>query len=122
MKKWVSEILTSNRWKACMLLASITAITAACATQLLDEKQGTAIQTAMINGQKDLGCQELSPTITAREIGQPAIQGSWVEGVYRAEYWIRVEGCGKQNIYRVVCPDPDIRCFAVGPGGPADWE
>ena len=104
------------------VLAGIAAVTGACASQLLTEKQGIALQAAVAVGQKDLGCRELSPTVTAREVGQPALQGTWVEGVYRAEYWIRVEGCGKQETYRVICRDPDIRCFAVGPGGLADWE
>jgi hypothetical protein len=123
MKKRVSKIIWAiNGWKACALLAGIAAVTGACATQLLNEKQGIALQAAVAAGQKDLGCRELSPTVTAREVGQPALQGTWVEGVYRAEYWIRVEGCGKQRTYWVICPDPDIRCFNVGPGGLADWE
>jgi len=124
MKKRVSKkFWTTSGLKACALLAGIAAITGACATRFLNEKQGVALQTAAAAARNDLGCrEELTTTVTAREVGQPALQGTWVEGVYRAEYWIRVDGCEKQHTYWVICPDPDIRCFVVGPGGLADWE
>ena len=97
-------------------------MTGACATQLLNDKQGLAMQTALTRGSMDMKCRQLSSSVVSREVGQPGISGTWVEGVYRAEYNISVEGCGKQQIYFVICPAEDIRCFAVGPGGLADWE
>lgn len=110
------------RMKSCVLLAVIAALTMACAsqTQFLNDKQGMAMQTALTRGQKDLSCQQLSPTLISREVGWPSQQGTWVQGIYRAEFTISVEGCGKSHTYRMICPDGDIRCYEVGPGGLSD--
>ena len=112
----------SRRMKPGALLAVVAALSMACAsqTQFLNDKQGLAMQTALRRGQIDLSCQQLSPALISREVGWPSQQGTWVQGIYRAEYTIRVEGCGKSHTYRMVCPDGDIRCYAVGPGGLAD--
>jgi hypothetical protein len=112
----------SSGLKACALLAALSITAAGCAARLIEEKQAPALKVAMTRGQKDLACAEVVPEITSREVGQPAISGTWVEGQYRAEFWIRVDGCGKQNAYYIICPEPDLRCFAVGPGGLAQWE
>jgi|GEM_PF-4625314 hypothetical protein len=111
-----------RRMKPCALLAVVAALTVACASQaqFLNEKQGLAMQTALTRGQTDLSCQQLSPTLIFREVGWPSQQGTWVQGIYRAEYSISVEGCGKSHIYRMICPDGDIRCYEVGPSGLAD--
>lgn len=113
-----------RRLKSYAPLAVVAALTVACAsqTQFLNDKQGMAMQTALSRGQTDMSCQQVSPSLISREVGQPSQQGSWVEGIYRAEYNISVDGCGKQHTYLVICPDGDLRCFAVGPGGLADWE
>jgi hypothetical protein len=110
-----------NPW---ILIAIAAGLAAACAgqTRLLDEKQAMAMQTAVTRGQSDLDCGQLSPTLVSREVGWPSQQGTWVQGIYRAEYTIKVEGCGKSRSYDVICPDGDLRCFAVGPGGLADWQ
>ena len=112
----------TRRMKSCALLAVVAALTVACAsqTQFLNDKQGLAMQTALSRGKTDLSCQQVSPTLVSREVGQPSQQGTWVEGIYRAEYNISVEGCGKSYTYIVICPDGDIRCFTVGPGGLTD--
>jgi hypothetical protein len=111
-----------RRMKLFTLVAVIAALTMACASQaqFLNDKQGMAMQTALTRGQTDLSCQELSPTLISREVGLPSQQGTWVQGIYRAEYTISVEGCGKSHTYRMICPDGDIRCYEVGPGGLSD--
>jgi hypothetical protein len=110
------------RLQAGALLAALSVAFTGCAARLIQEKQTPALKVAVTRGQKDLACQEVVPEITSREVGQPSISGTWVEGQYRAEFWIRVDGCGKQNSYYIICPEPDLRCFAVGPGGLAQWE
>ena len=114
--------LTMSGLKAGAMLAAISIASAGCAARLIEEKQAPALKVAVARGQKDLACGEVVPEITSREVGQPSISGTWVEGQYRGEFWIRVDGCGKQNAYYIICPEPDLRCFAVGPGGLAQWE
>jgi hypothetical protein len=111
-----------HRMKLCVLLAVLTTLTMACAsqTQFLNDKQGMAMDTALTRGQTDLSCQQLSPTLISREVGWPSQQGTWVQGIYRAEFTISVEGCGKSYIYRMICPDGDIRCYEVSPSGLTD--
>jgi hypothetical protein len=118
----MSQNIIIRRMKSCILLAVAAALTMACAsqTQFLNDKQSMAMQTALNLGQTDLSCQQLSPTLISREVGWPSQQGTWMQGTYRAEYTISMEGCGKSHTYRMICPDGDIRCYEVGPGGLAD--
>src|SRR5512147_784795 len=50
VKKMVERMFATKllrRWAPCTLLAVIAAMTGACATQLLNDKQGLAMQTAL---------------------------------------------------------------------------
>jgi hypothetical protein len=118
------RITVSGRFRSLMLAAAVAAMSMACASQtdFLNEKQDKAMQTAANRGRAELSCPQALPAVVSREVGQPSNQGTWVEGTYRATYRITVAGCGKEKNYFVICPDVDLRCFAVGPGGLADWE
>ena len=85
-------------------------------TQLLDNNQSLAIQTALRRGQFELNCSQATPVIISREVVQPALQGPYVNGIPRAEYTIGVTGCGKRATFVVVCPEGGDGCFAAGPG------
>lgn len=106
--------------KPSALLSVIGLLAAAgCATQtqLLDSKQGTAVQTAMSRARFDMNCQEVTSTVLSREVTQPGVQGPLVSGIQRAEFTIGVEGCGKRQTYTVLCPEGGEGCFAAEPGG-----
>jgi hypothetical protein len=47
---------------------------------------------------------------------EPAIVGTRVYGMDRAEYTIGVSGCGDRKTFVVICPDGGDSCFAAGPG------
>jgi len=85
-------------------------------TQLLDTKQGMALQTAVNRGQFEMNCQSATGEIISREVVQPALQGPWVNGIQRAEYTVGVTGCGKRLVFVVVCPETGEGCFATGSG------
>ena len=105
--------------KPCTCLAFIAALAmTGCVsqTQLLDNNQSLAIQTALRRGQFELNCPQATPVIISREVVQPALQGPYVNGIPRAEYTIGVTGCGKRATFVVVCPEGGDGCFAAGPG------
>jgi len=96
---------------------------AGCAnqTQFLDNKQPIAMDAVLSQGRFDLNCQQVSPVLISREVVQPVLQGSFVNGLDRAEFTIGVEGCGKRHSYVVVCPDGNQGCFPAGPGAFHNW-
>ena len=104
--------------KRCLLFATLVLCTAGCVspTQLLDNKQAMAVQTAVSRAQFEMNCQSATGDIISREVVQPALQGPWVNGIQRAEYTVGVTGCGKRHIFIVICPETGEGCFAAGPG------
>ena len=106
-----------------ILLVIIGLVLTGCATQsqLLNDKQDMAMQTALSRGKFDLDCQQASPVLISREVVQPALQGPWVNGIPRAEYTIGVQGCDKRKTYIVICPEGGEGCYAAGPGTFHNW-
>jgi hypothetical protein len=100
------------------LALAVALVTAGCAsqTQLLDENQTMAVQTAVRRGEFEMNCPQVNPVIISREVIQPALQGPNVVGILRAEYTIGLTGCGKRHTYVVICPQFGDGCFAAGPG------
>jgi hypothetical protein len=97
-------------------LAFIATIAAAgCATQsqMLDNKQAMAEQTALTRGKFDLNCPQATAEVLSREVTQPP--GFYV-GIQRAEYTIGVSGCGKRKTFLVLCPQGGEGCFAADSG------
>jgi len=118
----MANLRTCNRVRTASICILLAAAAVGCATRLLDSKQGTALSTAMTRAQAETKCADLSPRVVSRDVAQPSTEGNWVEGTYRAEFWISIAGCGNESTYYVICPSQDLRCFTVGPGGLADWE
>ncbi len=105
-------------------LATALALTAGCATQqqMLQQQQGTAMETALARGRFDLGCPTATGVVLSSDFIQPAVQGPWVQGLERLEYTIGVEGCGQRTTIVVMCQQGSSTCFAANPdsrfGGP----
>lgn len=98
------------------LIALLAVTGCATQTQLLDNKQPSALQTALNRGRFELNCPAATGTIISREVVQPGIQGPFVNGIQRAEFTVGIEGCGERKTYVVICPEGGEGCFASGPG------
>ena len=85
-------------------------------TQMLQNKQAMAIQTALNRGKFDLNCPQATAEVLSSEVTQPAVQGPWLSGIQRAEYTIGVSGCGQRTTFLVLCPQGGESCFAGDPG------
>lgn len=107
-----------NRWRRCALLAAV-ATTAGCAaqSQLLAQKQDTAMQTALQRGRFDLNCPGATASVLSSDYVQPAVQGPWVNGLNRVEYTIGIAGCDQRTTYVVLCQEGTDTCFAANPEG-----
>jgi len=96
--------------------AVLTLVGCASQSQLLNQNQGMAIQTALSRGQFEMNCPQATPTVISQEVVQPVMQGPWVGGIQRYEYTVGVSGCGQKRTYIVICPEGGTGCFAAGPG------
>ncbi|MET0154443.1 MAG: hypothetical protein ABW298_17785 [Candidatus Binatia bacterium] len=101
-----------------VVLAATMAV-AGCATQtqILNNKQSIALQTALTRAKFDMNCPTATAEVLSREVTQPAVQSPMLAGEQRAEYTIGVEGCGKRTTMLVLCPEGGDSCFAGEPGG-----
>ena len=108
----------TERWKALMPFAVVVVIMGmGCATQsqLLTQKQPSAVQAAVQRGRFDLACPAATGTVLSSDFIQPAIQGPWVGGLERVEYTVGVEGCNQRTTYVVLCQVGSETCFAANP-------
>jgi len=96
---------------------------AGCASQkqFLQSKKEMAIQTAVSRGQFEMNCPAATGTLISQEVVQPALEGPYVGGIWRAEYTVGVAGCGQRLTFVVICPDGGSGCFAAGPGPFHNW-
>jgi hypothetical protein len=97
--------------------------TARCASQseILAKQQPIALQTAIKRGQFDLNCPEATGEVLSSDYIQPAVQGGrWMaaEGVTRLEYTVGVQGCGKKEVFVVMCQYGTSTCFASNSHAP----
>ena len=102
------------RW---LVIAAATVAGCTSQSQMLDQKQPTAIQTALSRAQFEMNCPQATATVLSREVTQPAIQGPLAAGIQRCEFTIGVTGCGKKSEITVLCPEGGEGCFAADPGG-----
>jgi hypothetical protein len=100
-----------------VLISAVTVAGCATQTQILNNKQNVALQTALQRAKFDMNCPQATAEVLSREITQPAVQGPMLAGEQRAEYTIGVEGCGKRTTMLVLCPEGGESCFAGDPGG-----
>jgi len=99
----------------------LVAATMGCATesQLLTQKQGGAVQTALERGRFELNCPAATATVLSSDFIQPALQGAgpWmVGGLERVEYTVGVAGCDQRKTYVVLCQVGTETCFAAHTG------
>src|SRR5215470_700571 len=93
-----------NRFTILALLAVLGMVGCTPArTQFLDNLQPNAMATAASRGQSELSCPTATPTLMSREMAQPPGYDS--PGMLQsAEYTINVQGCGKEQVYFILCP------------------
>ena len=106
----------TKRWTFLAFYA-VVAITAGCATQnqMLNQNKGAAVQAALSRAQFEMNCPTATGSVLSQDMIQPAIQGPWVGGLQRTEYTIGIEGCGKREVYVVMCQVGTSTCFAANP-------
>ena len=100
-----------------VLVATVAVAGCATQSQMLDNKQSIALQTALTRAKFDMNCPTASAEVLSREVTQPAVQGPMLAGEQRAEYTIGVEGCGKRTTMLVLCPQGGDSCFAGDSSG-----
>jgi len=84
-------------------------------TQWLDSLQPSAMATAASRGQSEMNCPTATPTLMSREMAQPP--GYDTAGMLQsAEYSVNVQGCGKQQVYFILCPLGGAGCYPAAPG------
>ena len=104
--------------KGILLVVLVSALVATgCASQseVLAKQQPTAVATAEKRAQFDFGCPEAKGEVLSSDYIQPAVSGGRfmaVQGVTRLEYTVGVEGCGKKEVYVVMCQEGSSTCFA----------
>ena len=69
----------------------------------------------MQRAQIEMNCPTATGSVLSQDFIQPAIQGPWVGGLQRVEYTIGVEGCGRREVYVVLCQVGTDTCFAANP-------
>jgi hypothetical protein len=103
-------------WTCLVLLGAVTVVSG-CASQqqMLNQRQPSAIETALQRGRFELNCPSATATVLSQDYIQPAIQGPWVGGLNRVEYTIGVAGCNQRTTYVVICQEGTDTCFAAQP-------
>jgi len=101
-----------------LMLGATVLLMAGCVTQsqMLDNRQEGAVETALQRGKFDLNCPSASAVVLSRDFIQPAVRGPWVSGMTRVEYTIGVEGCNQRTTYIVICQEGTDTCFAADSG------
>jgi hypothetical protein len=100
-----------------LAFSMMVAVTTSCASQqqLLNQKQGGAVETVLQRARFEMNCPSATGTVLSQDYIQPAVRGPWVSGLQRAEYTIGVEGCGQRHTYVVMCQVGTDTCFAANP-------
>ena len=100
---------------ALSVLAFMSASSCATQQQTLDQRQGSATQTALERAKFEMNCPSANATVLSQDFIQPAIQGPWVNGLQRVEYTVGVEGCNQRKVYVILCQVGTDTCFAASP-------
>ena len=93
-------------------LIAVPILLSACASgpPFIEQMQPTAVDMAVRRGAFEMNCPGATGQVISSETVQPI---SFRFGYERAEYTVRVSGCGTRNSYVVLCPDNgDNSCFA----------
>jgi hypothetical protein len=100
-----------------VLIATVAVAGCMTQTQMLNNKQSVALQTALQRAKFDMNCPTATAEVLSREVTQPGFHSPVLAGEQRAEYTIGVDGCGKRTTMLVLCPEGGESCFAGDPGG-----
>lgn len=101
-----------SRWRPFVAVTALALVGCASDSQVLDQTQAMARQTALERGRFDLNCPGARVVPISRELIEPAVQGPVVAGIPRAEYTVGVEGCNRRVTYLVVCQVGGDGCVA----------
>jgi len=103
--------------RSTILIGVLAMLVSGCMTeqQQLQQRQPSAVNTALARGRFDLNCPAATATVLSSDYIQPAIQGPWVNGLNRVEYTVGVEGCNQRTTYVVICQEDTDTCFAANP-------
>ena len=78
--------------------------------QWLDTLQPTAMQTAANQGQAEMSCPTVTPTLMSRQMAHlPGYYAPW--HMQLTQYTVNLEGCGKKQLYYILCPLDGTACY-----------
>ena len=79
-------------------------------TQWLDTLQPSAMQTAASQGQAEMSCPTVTPTLMSRQMAhKPGNVFPWKRDF--TQYTINLKGCGKEQVYFILCPLEETNCY-----------
>jgi len=93
---------------------SVSALLCACASQPepAEALQPAAVRAAQQRGASELGCPAATAAVLSKETS-PEPQGTgWYEYPHRAQFAVRVSGCGRNTTYSVACDNRNKSCVA----------
>jgi len=98
-----------------VLALSATLGVAGCVSprEFLDDMQPVAMQTVLSRARFELNCPTATGTLISKEMVKPALQGTHVGKIERAEYTIGVAGCGQRRTFIAVCLERGTDCLAA---------
>ena len=83
--------------------------------QWLDSLQPNAMQTAASRGQAEMSCPTVTPTLMSRQMAHtPGYTAPWI--MQFTQYTINLAGCGKDQVYLILCPLGGTDCYPAAPG------
>ena len=83
--------------------------------QWLDTLQPTAMQTAANQGQAEMSCATVTPTLKSRQMAHlPGYYAPW--HMQLTQYTINLQGCGKEQVSSILCPLDGTACYPATPG------
>ena len=99
-------------------LAVVLLLAAACASQKTDvaDRQGTALQTALVRGRSDLGCPSATALLLSSGLADPTAEADRDRSAERFAYTFGIEGCGTHTTIVVTCERDSSACATTTPG------
>ncbi len=96
-----------NRHAFLVLVPVFLAVGCTTQQQMLQQKQGIALDTALRRGRFELSCPEATAEVLSSNVIEPVAMRV---GYERSEYTVGVSGCGKKSTYIVMCPQTSDAC------------
>ena len=105
--------ISARRWSCLLVIASCVAMTS-CKTDpnktemKVKELEPKAAAAAQERGRLDLNCEQVTSTVLSHDASATQTMYS----LFRPEYRVATQGCGKRIVFTVVCSDEGI-CNAM---------